>query len=177
MTRRTNFSNAALKDVCSRGLSTAILDKIHTQPILSADLKAWKEAACQIDHNHHHLLKMKQVQPTCTYSCPTPPRTSNNLFTTLYTTPASLKTATPIDIDLSHCYIEDQTCYNCGKHGHISTACPEPRKERVHVEQTQGTLEDMISKSVAAALDACEVVQTKEKETLKGKDGQDFPGS
>ena len=35
----------------------------------------------------------------------------------------------------------------------------------------------MISKLVAAALDAHEVVQKKEKETLEGKDGQDFPGS
>ena len=44
---RTNFNDAALEDVYSRGLSTAILDKIHTQPTLAADLRAWKEAACQ----------------------------------------------------------------------------------------------------------------------------------
>ena len=43
--------------------------------------------------------------------------------------------------------------YNCGKRGYISPACPEPRKEWICAEQTQGTLEDMISKSVAAALD------------------------
>ena len=36
------------------------------------------------------------------------------------------------------------------------SACPEPRKERIHAEQTQGTLEDMITKLVAAALDAHE---------------------
>ena len=34
----------------------------------------------------------------------------------------------------------------------------------------------MIAKSVAAALDAREAVQKKEKDS-KGKDGQDFPGS
>ena len=39
-----NFNDAALEDVYSRGLSTAILDKIHIQPTLPADLKAWKEA-------------------------------------------------------------------------------------------------------------------------------------
>ena len=62
-----------------------------------------------------------------------------------------------MDIDLSRRRrTEDQTCYNCEKRGHISPACPEPRKEWIHAEQTQGTLEDMITKSVTAALDACE---------------------
>ena len=56
---RTNFNDAALEDAYSRGLSTAILDKIHAQPTLPEDLKAWKEAACQIDHNYCHLLEMK----------------------------------------------------------------------------------------------------------------------
>ena len=75
-----------------------------------------------------------------------------------------------MDIDLSCQCIEDQTCYDCGKQGHISPACPEPIKEWICAEQTQGTLEDMISKSVVASLDACEAAQKKEKETLKGKD-------
>ena len=44
------------------------------------------------------------------------------------------------------------------------------------MQNTQGTLEDMIAESVAAALDACEVVQKKEKDS-KGKDGQAFLGS
>ena len=81
-----------------------------------------------------------------------------------------------MDIDSSHRRTEDQTCYDCGKRGHISPACPEPRKERICAEHTQGTLEDMIAKLVTAALDACEAVQEKEKDS-KGKDGQDFPGS
>ena len=105
--------------------------------------------ACQIDCNHHCLLEMKQVQSTHTFSCPTSPRTSNNLFTTPPTASAPLSTATPVDIDLScHC-IEDQTCYKCKKWGYISPAYPEPRKEQICAEQTPGTLEDMISKSVA----------------------------
>ena len=79
-----------------------------------------------------------------------------------------------MDIDSScHC-IEDRTCCNCGKQGHTSPACLEPRKEQIGAEQTQGTVEDMISKSAAAALDICEAVQKKKKETLKGKDGQIF---
>ena len=80
-----------------------------------------------------------------------------------------------MDIDSSCCRTEDRTCYNCGKQGHISPAYPEPRKEQICAEQTQDTLEDMIAKSVAAALDAHEAAQ-KEND-LKGKDGQDFPGS
>ena len=81
-----------------------------------------------------------------------------------------------MNIDLSRRRTEDRTCYNCGKRGHISPACPEPRKERIRAEHTQGTLEDMIAKSVAAALDAREAAQKKEKDS-KGKDGQDFPDS
>ena len=175
---RTSFNDVALEDAYSWGLSTAILIKIHAQPTLPADLKAWKKAACQIDHNHCNLLEMKWVQPTHTSSCPTPPRASNNLFTTLPTASAPLSTATPMDIiDSSHHCIEDQTCFNCGKWGHISSSCPEPRKEQICAEQTQGTLENMISKLVAAALDAREAAQKKEKETLKGKNGHNFPGS
>ena len=93
---RTNFNDAALEDAYSRGLSIAILDRIHAQPTLPTDLKAQKEAACQIDRNHRHLLEMMWVQPTHTCSRPTPPRTSNKLFTTPPTASTPLSTATPI---------------------------------------------------------------------------------
>ena len=104
---RTNFNDAALEDVYSRGLSTAIRHKIHAQPTLPADLRAWKKAACQIDCNHCHLLEMKRVQPMRTFGRPTSPRTSNNLFTTPPTASAPLSTATPMDIDSSHHRTED----------------------------------------------------------------------
>ena len=81
-----------------------------------------------------------------------------------------------MDIDSSHRRTEDRICYNCGKRGHISLACLEPRKEWIRAEHTQGTLEDMITNSVAAGPDAHEAAQKKEKGS-KGKDGQDFPGS
>ena len=42
---RTGFNDEALEDVYARGLPPAILDKIHAQPILPADLNAWKETA------------------------------------------------------------------------------------------------------------------------------------
>ena len=126
---RTNFNTAALEDAYSQDLSTAILDKIDAQPTLPADLKGLKEAACQIDYNNRHPLEMKQVQPTHTLSHPAPPRLVKNLSTTPPIASTPLSTATPMDIDSSHRYIEDQTCYNCRKRGHISPACPEPRNK------------------------------------------------
>ena len=56
---RTNFNDPVLEDAYSHGLTVMILDKIHAQPSLSKDLKAWKESACQIDWNHHCLLGVK----------------------------------------------------------------------------------------------------------------------
>src|SRR3979490_2695865 len=52
------FNDEALEDAYVRGLPAMILDKIHAQPLLPSNLKAWKEAACQIDHNHHRLLEV-----------------------------------------------------------------------------------------------------------------------
>ena len=43
---RTGFNDEALEDTYARGLPPAILDKIHTQPVLPVDLNAWKETAC-----------------------------------------------------------------------------------------------------------------------------------
>ena len=56
---RTNFNDPALEDAYSRGLTAMILDKIHAQPSLPKDLKAWKESACQIDRNYRCLLEVK----------------------------------------------------------------------------------------------------------------------
>ena len=53
----------------------------------------------------------------------------------------------------------------------------EPWKEWIHAELTQETIEDMISKSVATALDACGVVQKAEEQIQKRKDDQGFLGS
>ena len=49
----------ALEDAYPHGLTVMIIDKIHAQPLLLKDLKAWKESACQIDRNHCHLLEVK----------------------------------------------------------------------------------------------------------------------
>ena len=56
---RTGFNDEALEDAYARGLPAMILDKIHAQPSLPSNLKAWKEATCQIDRNHHRLLEVR----------------------------------------------------------------------------------------------------------------------
>ena len=53
---RMSFNDPALEDTYSHSIIAMILDKIHAQLSLPEELKAWKESACQIDHNHHHLL-------------------------------------------------------------------------------------------------------------------------
>src|SRR3979490_1682319 len=53
---RAGFNNESLEDAYSWGLPAMILDKIHAQPLLPSNLKAWKEAACQIDRNYCCLL-------------------------------------------------------------------------------------------------------------------------
>ena len=55
----TKFSDPALEDTYSHGYSAIILDKIHAQPLLPKDLKAWKESTCQINCNHHCLPEVK----------------------------------------------------------------------------------------------------------------------
>ena len=79
---RTGFNNEALKDTYAWELLAIILDKIHVQPLLPSNLKAWKEAACQIDHNYCRLLEVKRAQaphssncaiPACTTTAPVTP--------------------------------------------------------------------------------------------------------
>ena len=45
---RTGFNDAALNDVYSCGLSTIIPDKVHAQPSLPTNLRAWKEQAVKL---------------------------------------------------------------------------------------------------------------------------------
>lgn len=171
---RTGFNDAALEDAYARGLPPAILDKIHAQPSLPADLKAWKESARQIDRNHRRLLEVRRAQ--------TPHLPARSAQARIHSTPnpsnviipPSAEGATPMDIDSSSRRTETRTCYNCNKRGHISTHCPEPRKERVRANISEASLAEMISESVAAALNAQKATVKKEdKPQPKGGD-QDF---
>src|SRR3979490_85646 len=106
---RTGFNDEALEDSYARVLPAMILDKIHAQPLLPFNLKAWKEAACQIDRNYRRLLEVKRAQASHSSNCAIPAHT-----TSVPVTPTP-STATPMDIDSNQYHIETWTCYNCGK--------------------------------------------------------------
>jgi Retrotransposon gag protein/Zinc knuckle len=174
---RTGFNDAALEDAYARGLPPAILDKIHAQPSLPQDLKAWKEAARQIDRNHRRLLEVRRAQTphpstrstqTRTHTAPNPPSLSAAVA------PTPSEGVTPMDIDSSRRRTETRTCYNCNKRGHISTHCPEPRKERVRANYSEANLAEMISKSVTAALDAQKASLAMENKPQPKEGDQDF---
>src|SRR3979490_636517 len=90
---RTGFNDEALEDTYAWGLPAMILDKIHAQPLLPSNLKAWEEAACQIDCNYNHLLEVKRAQAPHSSNHAIPTRT-----TTAPVTPTPT-TAIPMDID------------------------------------------------------------------------------
>ena len=115
---RTGFNDEALEDAYARGLPAMILDKIHAQPSLPSNLKAWKEAACQIDRNHRRLLEVRRAHA--------PQNSNRTLPVHAHGTPVTSipNTATPMGIDSNRCRAETRTCYIRGKQGHISPACP-----------------------------------------------------
>src|SRR3979490_153407 len=90
---RTGFNDEALEDAYARGLPAMILDKIYAQPLLPSNLKAWKEAACQIDRTYHCLLEVRRTHAPKSSNCTFPAHAHSTPVTS---TP---NTATPMDID------------------------------------------------------------------------------
>ena len=166
---RTGFNDAALEDAYSRGLPAIILDKIHAQPSLPTDLKAWKEAACQIDRNHRRLIEVKRAQTVHTSTRSPTVRIHSTPTTITPTAPSIPNTATPMDIDSSRRHIETRTCYRCNTPGHIAPNCPQPPKERIRTNLTEADLAGMIAQSVAAAMDAHKSSQMPHSDDGKGK--------
>ena len=78
----------------------------------------------------------------------------------------------PMDIDSNHRHVENRTCYNCNKRGHISPHCPEPHKQQVHTKLTEEDITGMISKSVTVALDAHKLSHEKEKQIPSKEEGK-----
>jgi hypothetical protein len=164
---RTGFNDAALEDAYSRGLPTIILDKIHAQPSLPTDLKAWKESACQIDRNYRRLVDVKRAQASHTLTRPGTTRIHSTPVATIPTVTAPPDVSTPMDIDSSHRRVEKRTCYRCGTPGHIAPNCTQPPKQRVRTNLTETDIASIVSQSVAAAMDA---LQPQIAEKVEEKD-------
>jgi len=170
---RTGFNDAALEDAYARGLPAIILDKIHAQPSLPSDLKAWKESARQIDRNHRRLVEIKKAQNTPQSSRPFPPCPSvpqplvvpNHPAVSTAPTPSTAPV--PMDVDSNRRWAETRTCYNCNKRGHIAPQCPEPRKERIRTN-----LSELVTSSVAAALKNHQ--KEKEEDVKQDSQKEDF---
>ena len=99
---RTNFNDPALENAYSCGLTAMILDKIHTQPLLPKDLKAWKESACQIDWNHRCHLEVKRGQVPLASTCFTAAQTNTIPVPTNPVVTKPPDTSMPMDIDSNH---------------------------------------------------------------------------
>ena len=83
-------------------------------------------------------------------------------------------TSTPMDIDSNHHRVENRTCYNCNKRGHISPHCPEPHKQRVCTNLAEEDIAGMISKSVTAGLDTHKPSHEKEEQIPAKEEGKGF---
>src|SRR5882672_10665129 len=73
-------------------------------------------------------------------------------------------TLVPMENDQSQPRPEMHTCYNCGKHSHLSCTCTKPRKQNIWSTTSAKTdIKSLMAKAIAAVMDAREVA-TKAKQ-------------
>ena len=66
--------------------------------------------------------------------------------------PQTSDSITPMDVDLQKAQLETRKCYNCQKIGHLTTNCPEPRRQRARNDISEVDISDLVTKAVNATL-------------------------
>jgi hypothetical protein len=126
----TGYNEAAHIEAYRSGLFPRIRDKIYGDPNgqLPGDLEAWKTKARNLDSLYHELkaLQLQSNQGSSNSPRPRQMQARSPSVSTAITNPAPASDAMDVDGNRG----KNVKCYNCGKYGHISRFCPEPKKFR-----------------------------------------------
>ena len=167
---RTGFNDAALEDIYIQGLPNSILQKIFAQVTLPQGLEAWKTVVRNLDRLHRSLMELKQstgqVNPIvgrrrqATGHAKPQVAAATNQSAHVMVSPQASDSATTMNVDLQKAQPETRKCYNCQKIRHLANNCPEPHKQHAQNDFSEKDITDIITKTVATALDD----QEKQKE-------------
>lgn len=169
----TGYNEAAHIELYRSGLLSRILEKIYgdSNGQLPIDLNAWKTKARHLDNLYHELRSLQLRNTTSTSNQqkprPNPPRAP--VPTTIATPTTASSAPEAMDVDGHRRSIR---CFNCGKFGHISRNCPEPRRNR---SIRYGDVGEIV-RAVIAETKTREVVNTPVVETTPPPK-EDFPQS